>query len=405
MENLELAKYWYYRHIDNFSEKNIKKDQKLDWQINKLEMYLKDSPFNVKNGLCIKDKVILRLRAASYYGVDFADYIKDLKTGVFKLIWDKEPDRLTWDEYFDKNPTNDKEIDYAAHKRTRPYDSNAFYSQVESDGKRRKKGRIGEYYFNRKLRGIHLVKNKNLEIIDRKISAEVFANSYTFYYESKGTGTIRTKQNQEILDDLELLLKKIEPSLKKEFEKFLLSIGIDFKNAFPFKDLPKQEPIEPHVSESKKDSSHFPLLDFKDLQWQDIKFELVSDDSIRLAIQEKKYSKHFLYSELEMIDRRKGDLPNILWKLMKQLSINNGLLDGLSFSGRGKLEKTISRLRVHLRRIFGLDGNPIPFNRINTSYKTKFSIIDKRPNISQSHIEKIESSLISKSDTYEKPDY
>lgn len=334
MNEIELVKYWYYRHIDNFSEKNIKKDQKLDWQINKLEMYLKDSPFNVKNGLCIKDKVILRLRAASYYGVDFKDYIKDLKTGVFKLIWDKEPDELTWDEYFDKNPTNDKEIDYAAHKRTRPYDSNAFYSQVESDGKRKKKGRIGEYYFNRKLRGIHLVENKNLEIIDKKISAEVFANSYTFYYESKGIGTIRTDHDQEILDDLELLLKKIEPSLKKEFENFLLSIGIDFKNVFSLKDLPKLSEDKPCIKESKDtdDGMHnkygYPYKDWINLTKQH-RVEILAD----FARKDTKKTQNHWWCEFkaEFPDSYSVELARYRTKLKKTDKHEKFKKNGLNF--------------------------------------------------------------------------
>ncbi len=241
MEILELAKYWYYRHIDNFSEKNISKYKKLDDKINRLEMYLKDSPFNLKNGLCIKDKVLLRLQASFYYGKDFKDYIKELKTGVFKIIWDKEPDRLTWNKYFAKNPTDDNKIDYAAHKRIHSYNSNAKYSIVEMIGDSNTEDKIDEITFNNELRSIHIIENKNLEIVDIIPSIEYFAETYAFYFESKGTGTIRTEQNQEILDDLELLLKKIEPSLKMEFEEFIFSIGINSEDAISLRGVSNQK--------------------------------------------------------------------------------------------------------------------------------------------------------------------
>ncbi len=231
MNEIELAKYWYYRHIDNFSEENIKKDQKLDWQINKLEMYLKDSPFNVKNGLCIKDKVLLRLQASFYYGADladFEDYIKDLETGEFKLIWDKKPDGLSYEEYF-KEPegkSHDNKRLIAALGRLRPFDKNMFYSLVESNGRRRKKGRVGEYYFNRKLRGIHLVKNKNLEIVHIPPSLKRFAKLYASCHLHANL-----QNDREILEELELLLKKLEPSRVNKFENFLISISINFEKA------------------------------------------------------------------------------------------------------------------------------------------------------------------------------
>lgn len=231
MEKLDLAKYWYFRLIDNLSKEKIEKDQKLDWQLNKLGMFLIDNLFDINNGLRIRDKVILRIQASFYYGADrsvFKNLIKELKTGDFKMIWDKNPDGLTYDEYF-KNPevrsTDNKRL-ITALDRLHPFDKNVFYSIVESVGRRRKKDRIDEHYFNGKLHGIHLVENKNLEIVDFIPSIERFADMYASHYLHSSL-----PNDRKTLEELELFLKKLEPSRVNKFEKFIFSIGIDFEKA------------------------------------------------------------------------------------------------------------------------------------------------------------------------------
>lgn len=122
------------------------------------------------------------------------------------------------------------------------------------------------------------------------------------------------------------------------------------------------------------------LFQLEKIAWKDIRFEIMSDDSVRIVIPNRKYSERFTYSEFGFKDRRKGDLPNKLWGLLILLSENNGLLNDLSFLTRGKLEKDISRLRGHLKFMMGKSDNPIIFNKRDTSYQTVFLIRDKRGN-------------------------
>jgi len=373
MEILELAKYWYYRIIDTFTKNNISKDKKLDEQFNKIEMFLEDSIFDLKKGLSIKDKVLLRIQASSYYGKDFKEYIKELKTGVFKILWDKEPGGITWDKYFANKPTDYKRIDYAALKRIHPYNRNAMYSIVEMIGVSNTEDKIDEITFNNEIRSIHISENKNLEIVDLIPSAEEFAETYSFYFKSKGTGSIRTEQNQEILDDLELLLKNIQPSLKVEFEKFLLSIGMNDKETNSLNGASNQNDDTPKRNKDYLKNypinSIFPNINCKDLQWSNVGFDYCSLEKIEIKIIDRK----------KKISIKEFGLKNSsnIWKILFTFSSKNGFIDYptlfriLDTKHKNTIQKNISRLNKHFKIYFGIGENPIVYDYSDKSYHTK----------------------------------
>jgi len=114
--------------------------------------------------------------------------------------------------------------------------------------------------------------------------------------------------------------------------------------------------------------------------WSQVTIELVSDDSVRVKVPGMN-SKRFNYTDLGMRDSRKGDLPNQLWLMIKNLAENNGVLptDEMTYHRRGKIEKTIQRLRSHLRSFFGIEGMPINRYSKKHGYVTQFKIKDCRP--------------------------
>ncbi len=116
------------------------------------------------------------------------------------------------------------------------------------------------------------------------------------------------------------------------------------------------------------------------IEWSNITIELVSEDSILVKAPDFK-TKRFNYTDLGMRDGRKGDLPNQLWDMIKYLAMNNGILptDEISFRSRGKIEKTIQRLRSHFRTVFGIEGMPINRYSKKHGYVTQFNIKDCRP--------------------------
>ena len=82
-----------------------------------------------------------------------------------------------------------------------------------------------------------------------------------------------------------------------------------------------------------------------------------------------------------MRDDRRGDMPNQLWLMIKNLAENNGVLptDEMTYHRRGKIEKTIQRLRTHFTTLFGIGGMPINRFSKKHGYVTQFNIKDCRP--------------------------
>ncbi len=212
MNKIALAKYWYFRFIDTFSTENIEKIQELDWQKNKLEIYLKKKSIKPQKGLDIKERISLRLEAVSHYGKDFQDCIHKSKEArqVYKKIWKKNPDGLTYSEFLEKDKGK-RSISQlmAAANRIEPFD---YHVEDESNLQ-------------------ECLKKDNLELIYLlPPTQEKFINDYTYKYVHRDN-----ELEKKELENLEKFLSSIEPPFDPEFEKFLRSIGIGYFEAIKSK--------------------------------------------------------------------------------------------------------------------------------------------------------------------------
>ncbi len=349
MKDIELAKYWYYRLIKSFTEENFKLSHKLGWQKNELEIFLKSNINNFRKNISVREYIDLRLRIASNFGNKLKDFIPTLKVNEYKYIWNKSPDGLTFYEFIDKMDKSNSDINVIQIRGERLEDYIDNYKNIDT--------------------AIKNLERDNRELIHIIPSIEQFSKNYDYEKQTCIEGT------NEILDDFEYMLSSMEPPIIPDFEQFLVHIGIDYSKSYYVHEN-ERKIYEKTITENKK-LINFPIIDSSGLEWKDLSIELMSMNSIRVVIKKTKYSKRFEYAELGMKDGRKGDLPNKLWNTLVQFGKYNGLFENLSFTGRGKLEKTISRLRVHLRNVFGLEGDPIPFIRKNRSYRTSFNISDK----------------------------
>jgi len=129
-------------------------------------------------------------------------------------------------------------------------------------------------------------------------------------------------------------------------------------------------------------TARFPKID--GLQWEDVKMEFISEDSIKVTAKGK--SKVFMFAEAGFRDERKGDLPDSRWAFFKTLAKLNGELSwksGITANERGQAKAAIKDIRARLKRLMGIDDDPFyPYkarltNKPPNSYKTKFSLSSK----------------------------
>lgn len=205
MKNLELAKYWYYRLIDNFSDENFKIDTNFGWKKNALEIYLIKNLIKPQKGLDIKERISLRLDAALHYGKDYNDYIQYSNSKICKYLWNKKPDGLTYSKFLKTKAgkLSDSELITNA-KRIKPF----------------------TYYTYDEINLQECLDRDGLELIHIPPTREKFISDYAFNYFHRHHQPAR-----EELDDLEKFLSGIEPPFDPKFKKFLRSIGIGYFKA------------------------------------------------------------------------------------------------------------------------------------------------------------------------------
>lgn len=218
MKNLELAKYWYYRLKKQWDANN--RNDTFRNRLNLLESYLiKYDYIELDAEQPQKDYLILQLRAAKYYGKDYRLYIPDLKTDLFKYLWDTEPDGLRYDEYLiqNKSETDNLEVISNALKRLHPYSETIRYEQIITPFTEEDDNNDQIFVEDGKTHKIRLKKREYLVPIILIPTENILADSYITF--SKYPDSI------EIIE-LKKLFKKIEPS-EKEVSQIIQDILID----------------------------------------------------------------------------------------------------------------------------------------------------------------------------------
>lgn len=207
MTNLELAKYWYYRIIDKYSKDNFAKSSKLGQQKNELEIYIINNDNYFKKQINIVEGVSLRLQAALFYGRDLEHYIQYLKSNEYKRIWNKEPDGLSYKKWLDQvaKKLSDTELLKVVRKRMKDY-----------------------IYHNDDVNLVKKILSKEKkELVYIVPTIEQFSSAYKFYYKhNKLEGDYGPAKKE--LNNYENIIRKMEPLIADEFEKFLILIGIDY---------------------------------------------------------------------------------------------------------------------------------------------------------------------------------
>lgn len=218
MKEIELAKYWYYRLKKQWNANN--RNDTIHKRIKLLESYLMKYDY-IKLGaeLPQKDYLILLLRAAKYYGKDYRLYIPQLKSNLFKYLWDTKPDGLRYDEYlkYHEQKSNNSAVINNALKRLHPYAETLRYETIFTPLTEGGNQEDKIFIENGKKYKISLKKREHLVPIYLVPDENILANSYITY--SKYPDSI---ENIE----LEKLIKQLEPS-EKEIVPLIQDILID----------------------------------------------------------------------------------------------------------------------------------------------------------------------------------
>lgn len=108
--------------------------------------------------------------------------------------------------------------------------------------------------------------------------------------------------------------------------------------------------------------------------WEEILIRFLSDE--RVAIQVRDIQQTRNYAEMGYEDRRSG-IPNLAWKLLRNLAERGGLLtqpEQAGVSDWSIVEKRIQEIRRLCRQLFQLSNDPFePFHEAR-GYKAKFKI-------------------------------
>lgn len=112
--------------------------------------------------------------------------------------------------------------------------------------------------------------------------------------------------------------------------------------------------------------------------FEQVNIELVSDDSVRIRFPGKN-PRVFTYSDLGFQDKRRGDMPNVLWKVLRYFAEGKGAIDWESdvpVVWRRQLPKHIQRLRQYLQFILQTDRDPFEYDPVSKGYRCRFQTKD-----------------------------
>ena len=111
-------------------------------------------------------------------------------------------------------------------------------------------------------------------------------------------------------------------------------------------------------------------------RWGDVTITLVSNDTVKVSI--KDLTKRLHFSEMNFSDKRKGDSPTMLWKLLIILIKNQGELSPAGEEFKRNLVSSASRLNIHMKELFGISQEIYCGHyKTNNKYKVAFQVSDQ----------------------------
>jgi hypothetical protein len=120
----------------------------------------------------------------------------------------------------------------------------------------------------------------------------------------------------------------------------------------------------------------FPPLE--GLRWQDVTMTFLSGDSVEISAQGTRAT--FMFSDMDFVDGRRKDRPDMNWVLLQEMAAQGGELDWsktISAKLRNNASAKISKIRDRLKAVLGIDDDPFEPYRRAKGYKPKFKLVSR----------------------------
>jgi len=138
-------------------------------------------------------------------------------------------------------------------------------------------------------------------------------------------------------------------------------------------------PREPHQSSSVQNVTPFPSP--PGLSWDEITLTLRSNESMDIVVRGQR--KRVTFAQMGFTDRRKGDVGDEAWGALAVLASRSGELLARDAKEEGFVKNFKPRakdIRKRFKAYFRLSDDPFhPYKQQPRGYKTKFTILDARP--------------------------
>ncbi len=106
--------------------------------------------------------------------------------------------------------------------------------------------------------------------------------------------------------------------------------------------------------------------------WSNVVIQFV--DGHTVSIKCKSVSGRYNYTQMGMVDRRTSD-PDVQWRFLRELADGHGQMDWSHSSARRENKKRKQTLNRRLLAFFGIEGEPITWDKQVENYRCRFQLI------------------------------
>lgn len=113
-----------------------------------------------------------------------------------------------------------------------------------------------------------------------------------------------------------------------------------------------------------------------DLKWNEVSLRFTDDYHVQPIIRGK-LGQPMSFASLGFEDQRGASgRPVLAWSMLRTLAQNRGSIEQAVVASPEftRVQKSIQDLRKRLRRHFGIEGDPIPYDKEERTYRTQFTV-------------------------------
>jgi hypothetical protein len=126
-----------------------------------------------------------------------------------------------------------------------------------------------------------------------------------------------------------------------------------------------------HVPIQNDDAEFGAQQDDRLKSWNEVEIAFLSEERVEICVGSG-HRKTYNYGELGFEDRRIGK-QNEAWIMLRELAINRGTMRRPPpGKEKAKVQKRLQEIRTWLKRRYGIEDDPIPFN--GADYLTSFKV-------------------------------